>query len=464
MKLVDLDNPVRASWLVDQGFRLDPGPFISETYAARMTLKRVPNSDQLGDVTKRIFRPGIFKREYTHSRPNGVPFLTSAGILESDLSYAPRITKRSFESDSKLKIHPGWTLITCAGMNAGRVTYARLDMEGSACSQHIIRAVPANSVPAGYLYTFLASRYGTAMIKGGIYGSSIKHIEPPHLVDIPVPRLGHEIESRIDSLIQQAMKLRSQYQVGVVSATEDLFHSAGIPDLLDYSWHDEPGDTGFVVSGLNANSIRALNYSPRAAQLIERIRAVEHRSLGEICRGGILERGKQFKRVDSDPEHGVCLISQRQGSWMRPEGRWINPTTAPAGIIVPDETVLMTAQGGGESFCRPLLVAGKWKKYAYTEHFLRIRSGDPIISGPYLFAYLRSEVAFRVMQSVSAGSMQQDIHYYLRQELPVPLCDNESQVRITETVREAYRCRDEADALENEAMTALEKAIREAAA
>ncbi|MGY1948302.1 methylation-associated defense system restriction endonuclease subunit S MAD5 [Nocardia asiatica] len=463
MKLVDFDNPVRASWLADQGFRLDPGPFISETYAARMMLKSLPKTEGLGDLTERIFRPGIFKRQRTEFKQHGVPFLSSVDILEADISNLPMITKKSFGRVSDLALEPGWTLITRSGMNLGRVAYSRPEMDGFACSEHVLRAIPAKTIPGGYLYIFLASRYGTAMIKGGIYGSSIKHIEPPHLLDIPVPRLGNEIESHIDSLVQEAMTLRSKYQAGVVSATEDLFNSSGIPELLEYSWHSEPPDTGFVVTGLSANSLRALNYSPRAAQLIKRIRAVEHRSLGDICRGGLLGSGKQFKRVDSDREHGVCLISQRQGSWMRPEGRWINPTMAPAGIIVPDETVLLTAQGGGDSFCRPLLVAGRWRDFAYTQHFLRIRSGDPAISGPYLFAFLRSEVAFRMMQSVSAGSMQQDIHYFLRQQLPVPLCDNESRARITETVRQAYRCRDEADVLEDEAMMLLENAIREAA-
>jgi hypothetical protein len=463
MKLVDFDNPVRASWLADQGLRLDPGPFISETYAARMTLRRIPRTEQLGDLAERIFRPGIFRRHWTVSEEYGVPFLSSADIFEADLSTMPMITKKSFDSDPNLPLEPGWTLITCSGMTAGRVTYARNEMKGYACTQDVLRVVPGARIPAGYLYTFLASRYGTAMIKGGIYGSSIKHIEPPHLVDIPVPRLDNEIESRIDSLIQEVMKLRSQYQTNVVSATEDLFISAGLADLLEYNWDEEPADTGFVVSGLNANSLRALNYSPRAAQLIERIRAVKHRSLGDICRGGMLERGKLFRRVDSSPGKGVRLVSQRQGSWMRPEGRWISPAHAPAGVIVPDETVLVTARGGGNSHCRPILVTESWASFAFTEDFLRVISGDARFSGPYLFAFLRSEVAFRIMQSVSAGSMQQDIHYFLRQELPVPLCDNESRARITETVRQAYRCRGEADVLEDEAMTVLEKAIREAA-
>ncbi|MGV9740628.1 methylation-associated defense system restriction endonuclease subunit S MAD5 [Nocardia farcinica] len=463
MKLVDLDNPVRAGWLADQGFRLDPGPFISETYAARMTLRRVPRIEQLGDLAERIFRPGIFKRHWTASAEHGVPFLSSADIFEADLSTLPMITKKSFDSDPKLPLEPGWTLITRSGMTAGRVTYARNEMKGYACTEDVLRVVPGARIPAGYLYTFLASRYGTAMIKGGIYGSSIKHIEPPHLVDIPVPRLGNEIESRIDSLIQEAMKLRSQYQTGVVSATEDLLTSAGLIDLLEYNWHEDR-EVGFHVSGTRSESLRALNFSPRARHLMARIRDVPHRPLGSICDNGLLSRGPQFKRIDASPDSGVRLVGQRQGFWMRPEGRWIALTNGEQ--QEDDETVLVASVGTlgeNEVYCRSIFATGAALSNAYTGDFLRIRSGDPAISNAFLFAFSRSEVAFRLFRSTSTGGKQQRLHDVFLSDLPIPLCDNESRARITETVRQAYRCRDEADALEDEAMVVLEKAIREAA-
>ncbi|MGW5752238.1 methylation-associated defense system restriction endonuclease subunit S MAD5 [Nocardia rhamnosiphila] len=465
MKLVDFDNPVRAGWLADQGFRLDPGPFISETYAARMTLRRVPRTEQLGDLAERIFRPGIFRRHWTVSAEHGVPFLSSADIFEADLSMLPMITKKSFDSDPKLPLEPGWTLITCSGMTAGRVTYARNEMKGYACTQDVLRVVPGARIPGGYLYTFLASRYGTAMIKGGIYGSSIKHIEPPHLVDIPVPRLGNEIESRIDSLIQEAMKLRSQYQTGVVSATEDLLTSGGLADLLEYNWHDNR-DVGFYVRGLQGKSLRALNFAPRARNLIGVIRKVPHRTLGSICEGGKLKTGARFKRIEADPEFGVRLIGQRQAFWIRPEGRWINPLKAPDDILQDDETVLIAAHGTlgeNEVYGRAVLATGRQVKNAYSQDFLRIfpREGEP--SGAYLYAFLRSDTAFRIIRSMSVGGKQQEYHPTLIREMPIPLCDKESQARITETVRQAYRCRDAADALEDEAMLVLERAIREAA-
>ncbi|WP_030904951.1 methylation-associated defense system restriction endonuclease subunit S MAD5 [Streptosporangium amethystogenes] len=468
MKLAELDNPVRASWLADQSFRLDPGPYISDSYAARMFLKRLPRTESLGEVTEGIFNAGRFKRHWTTDPEHGVPFLSSADIFQSDLSSLAMITKNSFQVNSNLGLEPGWTLITCSGMTAGRVTYARLDMDGYACSQHVLRVVPDLSrISAGYLYTFLASPFGVPMIKGGIYGTSVRHIEPSHIVDLPVPRVDAEVERRIDFLIQEAMVLRARFQAGITDATQDLFKSAGLPELIDFNWHDLPRDLDFSVSGLTPTSLRALNFSPRAQRLIETLRSVPHRTLGEICSGGQLSRGNRFKRIDSDPVSGVKLIGQRQGFWLRPEGRWIALSSTDLQMVrADDETILVAARGtlgDSEVYSRALFVTGSWLKHGYSEDFLRVVSADDDFSGAYLFAFLRSEVVFRVIRSMSTGGKQQDIHEGLRRQIPVPECTPEDRERIAETVRQAYRWRDEADMKEDQALALLDAAVREAA-
>jgi len=466
MKLIDPANPVRATWFEDQGWRLDAKPYVSETYSARMTMKRLPHTETLGDLTERIFRPGIFKRHWTNSEEYGVPFLSSADIFEADLSSLPMITKKLFDRDPSLPLQPGWTLITCSGMTAGRVTYARKEMTGYACTQDVLRVVPTEGILAGYLYTFLASRYGTAMIRGGVYGTSIKHIEPPHLANIPVPRLGKEIEGKINSLITEAMEKRSRYQEGIVCSTATLLRCTELSYLLDENWH-AVRDTGFTVSGLNSASLRALNFSPRAQSLINDVKSTDYITLGEVCENGTLRTGARFKRIESDSNSGVRLIGQRQVFWMRPEGRWINQKQAPADIIQKDETVLVAAHGTlgeNEVYAKAVFITGRSLSSAYSQDFLRINPGPSSpITGPYLFAFLRSNIAFRILRSMSVGGKQQEYHPALLRDLPIPLCGKKDQDRITEMVRRAYRCRDEADALEDEAMALLETAIREAA-
>ncbi|WP_328468770.1 hypothetical protein OHA21_52655 [Actinoplanes sp. NBC_00393] len=467
MKIAALDNPVRASWLAEQGYRLDAGPYVSEAYAARMFLNRLPRTEPLRDVTESIFYGGRARRQWTHDPDYGVPFLGSADIFEADLSHAPMITRGSFDENTKLALKPGWTLVTRSGMTAGRVTYSRLSMDGSACSEHVIRAVPDRSrIPAGYLYTCLASRFGIPMIKGGIFGTSVRHIEVEHMANIPVPRFEMHVESKIDDLIFEAMELRQRFEDGVCTATRDLFESAGIPELLDLRWHDQPRDINFSITGIGSSSIRALNFAPRARHLLHLLSMVPHRTLGEICQNGRLRTGARFKRFDASPDTGVRLIGQRQAFWLRPEGRWINPKQAPSDIMQDDETILIAAHGtlgDGEVYSRSIFVTGSWLKHAFSQDFVRVLSGSPDVSGAYLFAFFRSEAAFRVLRSMSVGGKQQEYHPALLRQLPVPMCTPSDRERIAETVRAAYRDRDEADKKEDQAFKLLDDAVREAA-
>ncbi len=84
-----------------------------------------------------------------------------------------------------------------------------------------------------------------------------------------------------------------------------------------------------------------------------------------------------------------------------------------------------------------IFVTGNWLNFAYTQHFLRVVSGQEDFSGAYLFAFLRSPCAFRILRSMSVGGKQQDIHEALRLRIPVPECTSGDRLRIAETVRAA---------------------------
>ncbi|MET7283308.1 hypothetical protein ABZS29_34095 [Kribbella sp. NPDC005582] len=462
MKVADLDSPVRADWFYDQGLRLDATPYLSGAIEARKRLESLPNTVRLDRITTDIHHAGRFSRRWVNDREHGVPFFSSTDILEADYSYLPYIAKSAAAQAPELLIEPRWTLITRSG-TVGRIAYARQDVAGFACSEHVMRVIPNESeVLPGYLNTFLRSRFGVPMILASAYGAIVQHIEPHHLVDLPVPRFDSDLETRIHELVEASARLRAAFQSGLEKATEDFFRSVGLPELIDYRWHGADREHGFEVTNFGPESIRALNFSPRARRIVERLAAVEHRHLGEICEGGLLGSGVRFKRIDADQQHGVQLIGQRQGFWMRPEGRWISALAAPPDIFAPEETILIASQGTlgeNEVFCRALMVYGAWKEHAYTQHFLRVISGDDRVSGAYLYAFLRSEVAFRLLRSMSVGGKQQDIHAHLRREIPIPMAPVADRDRIAETVRQAYRDRDQADVLEDEALALLTAAV-----
>ncbi|MFF9113041.1 restriction endonuclease subunit S [Streptomyces sp. NPDC014805] len=470
MKIASRDNPVRLSWLREQGLRLKPATYLSGAFEARKLLERLSvRKEPLADLTAGynggIFNGPKFSRVYVNDPRYGVPFLGSTDMMEADLTHLPLLSRKKVaEKLPYLRINPGMTLISCSG-TVGRMSYVRKDMAEIWSSQHVMKVQPnPGRVPSGYLHTFLRSRFGVPIVTSQAYGSIVQHIEPPHIAGLPVPRFDSALEQEIHELVEEAAALRAEFQSGVSGATEDLFRTAGLEELLDFGWHGKR-QLWFQPRRLTATSLRALNYEPRAQRILDALRSVDHVTLGEVCAGGQLGSGARFKRIDAEPGHGaVCLIGQRQGFWIRPEGRWISARLAPPGIFAKDETVMIPSQGTlgeNEVFCRAIFVTGSWLQYAYTQHFLRVVSGTPEISGAYLFALLRSEAMFRVLRSMSTGGKQQDIHEGLRAQIPVPLLTAPDRERIAETIRTAYRKRDEADEKEDRALELLEEAVSE---
>jgi hypothetical protein len=460
---------VRSSWLDEGGRRLDCGPYMSGALEARDILKNLKaRKDALKSLTQGydggIYNGPMFRRNYVDSPEYGVPFITSGSMLLADLSTLPLLRKKDAQSSrlSYLQLKPGTTLISCSG-TIGRMTYVRPDMADMWSSQDVLKVVPDEAkIPPGYLYAFLSSKFGVPLVVSGTYGAIIPHIEPQHIAEIEIPRFDSGFENRIHGEIEIAANLRTQFQTKLNSATQSLFDYACIEDCPSHKWNQLESETGFAAFVSVAHSLRASNYSPKVKYLLNQIVAGGSLSLGEICVGGYLGTGARFKRIDCEPSEGVRLVGQKQGFWMRPEGRWIASRYAPTGIFASDESVLIASSGTlgeNEVYCQPIFVTGRWLAYAYTQHFLRVVSGNNDFPGAYLYAFLRSEIAFRALRSMSTGSKQQEIHIDFVSRMPIPLLTSALRQEIAGLIREAFRDRDLADEAEDRAMHSIETAI-----
>lgn len=331
VKVAEAGNPARRGWMVRQGLRLDAKPYLSGAFTTQRLLERLPvEKVPLKEVTAGhaggIFNGPMFKRVYLTDPGHSVPFIGSKDMLVADLGGVPRLRKIDAESRQLhyLKLEPGMTLIACSGFNAGRRAYARPDMAGAWSSQHVIKVAPdQDKIQSGYLYAFLASRFGEVLVKEGVYGSAVKHIEPHHIEDLPVPRFGDAVENEIHELIQGAAELRAESQAGLEVATRDLFHTAEIEDLLDLRWHERGRDLGFAQPGVTATSLRALNFQPRARRILERLEERECVSLGEVCEGACWGPGCASSASTRSPAtvpFGSLVSARRSGCGRRGVG------------------------------------------------------------------------------------------------------------------------------------------------
>ena len=471
MKLVNFNVPVSSDWLITNQRRLDSGPYLGGAYEARAVLERLPSTmvQTLRLLTRDgedgILNVGRIARKWVSDATYGVPFLSSTDILQADLSRLSLIAKTVVESNPSLLLREGWTLITRSG-TIGRMAFARSDMAGLACSEDVLRVIPdLNRIRPGYLYAYLSSKYGVPLVVSGTYGAIIQHIEPYHIAKLPVPRLGDSVETEADHLMREAAALRTVYQNKVQQATDLLFESVGLRDITPAEWHAQGPDLGFVHQLAEWSSLRALNFNPRLQHLCARIKQGPWRTLNSLCEADTLQRGGRYKRIDADEGYGVQLVGQRQLFWQRPEGRRVSATSLGDDVFVEPGTTLIAAQGTlgeGEMFCRAEFIWSVGTELAYSEHMLRVVADETLMLRGCLFAFLRSETAFRMLRSISVGSKQQDQHYVLLPNLPIPYPNRAVQQEVHTLIVEAYDGRHRSNLIEDQAVNLVERAIERA--
>lgn len=456
---------IPSTWLENNGRRLDCGPYLSGAMEAREILRKLPvTKEPLRDLTSGIYHAGRESRLWVETKEHGVPFMGSTDILAADLANLPLISKKQVQANPNFMIHKGWTLITRSG-TIGRMAYARSDMDGLACSEHVMRVVPDMSkVPPGYIYAYLSSRFGIPLVVSGTYGSIIQSIEPHHIADLPVPRLG-DVENEAHTLVEQASEEFTNSIFLMNEATRKLFEYSGLKESINSVYLDDKRRQGWAESGFSKFSLRAIYYDPRTKDLWDAVTNIKHDCLGNLVDRSNFEGFIVFKRIDVEPENGVMLVGQREAFQIRPEGRWISQKSIEGlGLIVPPGTVLIPCHGTlGESelYCRAALVTDRTAQYAYSGDFYRCIPQDDLIASGYLYAFLRSRLAFRIIRSMSTGSKQQYPHPSLMAEMPIPRLDPTKEQEIAKMVDRAGYFRDHALYLEDQARALVKQAIEE---
>lgn len=169
--MTSINKRFEASFHISEGKDIDK--YIKEHYEWK----------SLGEVCSNISRPDIFKRYYVK---NGITFLGGADIFLATPDSEKRLSKTKTGNISQLAIKEGTILLPRSG-TIGNVAWAHAGHAQKLASEDVIRLLPNDILRAGYVYAFLASKYGKLLIQRYIFGSVIQHVEPPHLKLIPVP-------------------------------------------------------------------------------------------------------------------------------------------------------------------------------------------------------------------------------------------------------------------------------------
>lgn len=158
-----------------------------------------------------VSRPDLFKRHYVK---NGLMFLGGKDIFLSVPISDKFVSKTKTPDIPSLVVKENDILMPRSG-TIGDVAIATSQHAQKLASEDVIRISADNILRAGYLYAFLSSSVGKALIQRYIFGSVIQHVEPHQLNHIPVPILDNE-----DMNIISALAIENKEKLGKAGELE----------------------------------------------------------------------------------------------------------------------------------------------------------------------------------------------------------------------------------------------------
>lgn len=453
---------VPSTWLVNNGRRLDCGPYLSGAVEAKEILRRhstAPLKDLTAGHYGGIFNGPRFPRIYVENHEHGVPFLGSTDILEADLSHLSLLSKKQVANNPSLVLDEGWTLITCSG-TIGRMAYSRPDMKGMAGSQHFMRVCPAKEkIPPGYLYAFLSSRFGVPMVISGTYGAIIQHIEPHHIADLPIPRLG-DVEDEAHELVQRAADLRSEASQMIFEQIQSLEVEIGGGDI---AWkHKSP--QSFDIEPISSKSLKnrfdAFHYIGFVGEAFKNAKV----DLVPISQYANALYPPFLKRIRAD-EGGIeflggteaLTLTQKSDLFVSSRSKNIEKFIVKRGFI------LFQCDGQRYGiFGRPILANRSIIGKAVTQHMMRIIPNSTSDSG-YIFIYLATEFGRRFIMRFSAGTSIPSLNENGARQILIYWPEKQRRREIGKIAEKAWEDRAKATEIENQARALVENTIEHGA-
>lgn len=212
--------------------RLDSSYYLSEgNIAIRLVgaaIKKSPRYIHMGDkdvVT--VWQPNRNILVYAGDGEESVPYLQPYDILE--FLPEPRAQLSSHQNPvDKLKVPAGTILQTCSGRNLGPLVISDQYLESFAFGSDLMRITINDPNTRFYVYTFLSTWVGQALLHSSKTGSVIDHLSADDIRGIRIPVFSEEIFKKVSSIVHKSYELYSQARIELVCCKEEYCSAIGI--------------------------------------------------------------------------------------------------------------------------------------------------------------------------------------------------------------------------------------------
>lgn len=398
-----------------------------------------------------------FKRIWVHK--SNLPIFQPSQLTEINPkpnSYLSPLTNTDIDA---LRVHQGQILLTCSG-TIGNCTYVSKTLDNCIFSHDVIRINCNESYP-GYLYAFLNTKIGKALVRTNEYGAVVSHIEPEHLEQVPIPNPPPILKKRIHDLVIRSYALRDDSNE-MLKVAEELLYGAlkllPLDKLKPQYYKSNLGLRNYtaLLSRLDGR-LDASYHVPLADAILRKLKmeAAEVTTIGDPRISKSITLPGRFARVYVQEGQGTVFFGGKQVYELDPSGKKYLSLAKHGKRIVKDlvlkrNMVLITRSG---TVGRIVLVPKHWEQWVGNEHIIRIDPKSREIAG-YLYIFLASDYGRELITRFTYGAVVDEIDDRHVAQIAIPLLkDPGVQSEINRLALEANDKRSEAYHLEQEAIS-----------
>jgi type I restriction enzyme S subunit len=374
----------------------------------------------------------------------------------------------SDKTDTKieqLRIHKGQILVTCSG-TIGKISFVGDTLDNKIFSHDLLRLNPVDSNDAGYIYAFLSSKYGQALLTTNNYGAVVQHIEPSHLTGIKIPNPPKNIKVKISKLIFDSFKLRDESNALIDKAQQTLIQELKLLPLYELPqkvFGDNTDVTTYTIPASKLNSRLDGSYHvPIVDAIVNHISkhavSVVTVSDKKISKDVILPG--RFKRVYVEEDNGIPFFGGKQIYELVPSNtKYLSKVhhskRVKEQLELKENMILITCSG---TIGKVAIVPKHWEGWAANQHILRIAPANNEIAG-YVYAWLNTDYGETLIKKHTYGAVVDEIDNRQLSEVPIPLVEEGKQQQINDLVLEANKKRYQAYLLEQEAISLINSQV-----
>lgn len=441
--------------------RMEAHTYLSDGYGLRQRIESHTGAWVPLSNLARVWMPGRLKG---HIVPDGkgLPFLSAGQSFEARSRVRKWLAASTVKNPRDYEVDPGWLLLTRSG-EVGKLTAVYNEHLGKIITDDLLRIAPKDPAGYGWLYAYFRTPTFYSIARSSQYGHMIKHLQPEHVLAMPVVMPDPVTRKLIGDKAVDALALRKRARLLQEQANDmysALVNASGTP-ITKNSWQEISASE--LTTGRRRFEGQFHRSDYRAIERLVRASATHGVStVGEVSNSVALgNRFKRFFGANATPYRSAGELFDVNAPVTKRiySGLLDNPAKY---MLVPGQ-IIMACSGQTYGLLGRTMILTEQHRGVFGSHdLIRIDPDTDTIRTGYLQTALAHEEYGRPLSiRFASGTSIPHLDPVDIRGVPVPRFSEASESAIADLCEEGARLSARADALESDATSEAEAAIAE---